>query len=306
MRSNKMICIGSAFAGRRSHTMMQNVGERDILDAMQNILDHEYDLDYTIFAEILECGGYSCRGGVFCEASCEIAAARGHLAILEWLCSQLSLEVTTAVSYAAAVNGHFEVVRWVIDNNHPLDEMIMSTFAPFADIREMKMLRDWGVPIDTRTCAVAAGADRMDVLRWALENGGKLNDGSSRLVARMGKVSMMKYIVENGARVSTITVDCAISRRHWDMALWLIDGGCEYSDDLWTQEAAIEMCRRRIFASWRCLVPGCGDTTPREISEGLCAVHRERIARILQDPDARCALCADAAQLVLDIVTARN
>jgi hypothetical protein len=64
-----------------------------------------------------------------------------------------------------------DVVRWLIENKCPMNEMACAMAARAPSLRLLKYLREHGCPWDHLTCSRAALHGRFETLKWARENG---------------------------------------------------------------------------------------------------------------------------------------
>jgi len=129
-----------------------------------------------------------------------VAAARGSIAILEWLIDEGCLLHYTAREEAIKA-GHLDVLKWLIAHHCPgnikmecslaakyeepeifkfllaehqknfkWDEEVCASAALLGDLEVFKWLRNEGCPWDERAVNVAAKWGNMEVLKWAVQN----------------------------------------------------------------------------------------------------------------------------------------
>jgi hypothetical protein len=104
------------------------------------------------------------------EWPCAYAARGGHFEVLKWLRdNDCPWEELTC--YAAARGGHLEVLRWLREHGCPWDEDTCAYAAYGSHLEVLQWAREHGCPWDWWTCAYAAYGGHLEVLQWARENG---------------------------------------------------------------------------------------------------------------------------------------
>ncbi len=126
---------------------------------------------------------------------CDLLAARGNLAALQWLYAEGGSFYN--VVGCATSNGHVHVLEWL-----HLTRQIKQSPCRFAaqggQLRTLQWLRAHHYDWDTETCADAAAYGHLDVLRWAHENGCAWDDTTTYYAARHGRVSILEYALQHG------------------------------------------------------------------------------------------------------------
>ena len=103
----------------------------------------------------------------------------GSVALAKWAlaegCPREGAHGTNLV-YAAASQGHLDVVRWLVqEQGFAVDEDVMWMAARSGNLRLVQWLRGEGCPWDSWTCTRAVERGHAAVLRWARENGCEWN-----------------------------------------------------------------------------------------------------------------------------------
>jgi hypothetical protein len=161
---------------------------------------------------------------------CERAAEHGHLEMLKYLrslgCALSGETVTLAIK-----NGHLDCVKYL----HEEEKMVKlnsETMDIALDLEVMKYLKSVEVPWSEYTCSKAAGAGRLDCLKYAHENGAPWKD-SCHEAAKAGQLDCLKYAHENGAHWNTYSViDLAASKCHYECMKYIIESGEKMPQDI--------------------------------------------------------------------------
>jgi hypothetical protein len=116
-------------------------------------------------------------------STCKLAAAGGHLEVLQWA-RENGCPWDTATCASAAEGGHLEVLTWAREHGCPWLEDLDRTWTSFDPVRDccalaaagghlevLQWAHEHGCPWDTATCAAAAGGGHLEVLKWARKHG---------------------------------------------------------------------------------------------------------------------------------------
>lgn len=177
----------------------------------------------------------------------EIAAARGHLELLQELIArgarlEPAKEQQTTVLHEAARNGQLRVLRWLLERDLDRDELFAGK---------------WASPLD---CAAEGG--RVDAARHLLERGAEIDSGHSRGTAlhaavEAGEVEMVRLLLDCGAEtlardgIQRTPLHLAATRGDPVIARLLLDAGADArarDRDGWTP---LNEARRPVGASSR-------------------------------------------------------
>ena len=112
------------------------------------------------------------------RTTCENAAMEGHLHVLQWVITN-GCDIAhnrffhNWVIITIIRNGHFEVFKWICDNNlnEPICEMICCEIARAGNLEMLQWARSRGFPWDESTCQNAVHNGHINVFVWAIENG---------------------------------------------------------------------------------------------------------------------------------------
>ncbi len=218
-----------------------------------------------------------------------LAAARGHVAVLEWLfarrpevldtelcaiaagCGQLAaLEWAFArgkpgaiggrVCLAAAASGHLDVLCWACSNGCPWSADA-STAAAYAG--HLRVL-DWGaangcLALDEALFAAAAAGGHLGALEWAAAHHCPWDESACAFAAREGEFQSLRWLRAHGCPWNAMVCVYAAARGDLAMLGWARENNCEWNEN--TYRAAFYEGGREI-AVW---VASNGCPVPREL-----------------------------------------
>ena len=105
------------------------------------------------------------------DRSASVAASRGHLHVLKWL-KECGFEWTSEDLTHAAKCGHLDVVKWLIEEAKcDIDSHTAMEVAKDGKLEVLKYLVEIGCKLDERCCSLAAGSGYLKVLQWLVDNG---------------------------------------------------------------------------------------------------------------------------------------
>jgi hypothetical protein len=112
-----------------------------------------------------------------------IVAARGNLALLEWLAARGNVCKVPAIDYAAH-DGRLEIVKWLRARGCPFGPMTCDMAAKNGHLEVLKWLHENGCPWGESTCREAAAHHQYATLGWAIAHGCPFDKHIVRHVAR--------------------------------------------------------------------------------------------------------------------------
>lgn len=131
--------------------------------------------------------------------TCDLAAKGGHLEVLKWARSQgCPWDYRTAQK--AAEHGHLDVLEWAVLNGCPKP-------------------RDW---------RAIAEKGHLHILKWAHDQDIPLGDFLCDTFASSGNLQGLQWAREHGYPWAFSTILNALNNRHYKVALWAIENGCEH------------------------------------------------------------------------------
>ena len=104
------------------------------------------------------------------EWTCENAAERGDLSVLQWARANGCPWNAWTCAFAAR-GGHLDILEWARANGCPWNEETCTFAAWGGHLNILQWARANGCPWDKDTCKFAAKYGHFDVLQWARENG---------------------------------------------------------------------------------------------------------------------------------------
>ena len=160
-------------------------------------------------------------------------AMPGGLALAKWAlaegCPRERGNDATLAS-AAAQYGHFELVKWLIqEQGFAMDERVMRNAARGGNLELVRWLRGEGCDWNAWTCEFAASAGRLGVLQWSRTNGCPWNAGTCQYAAQNGQLETLRWARENGCDWNTDTCLNAAYGGQLEVLQWLRANGCPWN-----------------------------------------------------------------------------
>ena len=142
---------------------------------------------------------------------CDIAAANGHLGLLQWARAQAPPCPWTAATCDEAYNrGQLDVLHWARAN---------------------------GCVWSTQTCKHAAYRGDLAFLQWARAQGCPWDEDTCSQAARMGDFGILRWAYEHGCPWDSLTCDYAAGNGHLEILQWARARGCPWTSDTCDQAA---------------------------------------------------------------------
>jgi hypothetical protein len=103
--------------------------------------------------------------------ACAAAAENGHLLCLIYLRETKKIAVDTESINKAANGGHFDVVKYLLENSCPVSPLTCASAAENGHLKVLQYLHGKLVAWDVQTCRFARKNNHLDCLNYALGNG---------------------------------------------------------------------------------------------------------------------------------------
>jgi hypothetical protein len=125
----------------------------------------------------------------------------------------------------AAKSGNLQCLKWVEDRWGLLSHDELSVFAIMrGNLHMLKHLHGANrMRWSHISLAQALPKNRLDVIKWARENGCPWSTNMYRNIARFGTLDTVKWIFDNGCPVGQDVCDWAALNEHLDVLIWLVD-----------------------------------------------------------------------------------
>jgi hypothetical protein len=178
------------------------------------------------------------KGHVWHEKCGLVAAAGGHLAIVQWLSEHGCAYDITAMTRQAAYYGHVRLLDWLLtQEGAQLSVDVMEAAAAGGQLLMCQHLRSIGCAWDASVCSAAALKGQHDVLRYLREHDCPTSDGICKTAGKGGSVQVIQYLVEQGVVHERDDMMCMLllagAHGHLAAAQWLIQHGVEWPPKLY-------------------------------------------------------------------------
>lgn len=171
------------------------------------------------------------------------------------------LNVTTKLFSDAIFDKQFEVVKWLIKQQFPLDDphlcvdaissknldmvkLLRENGCPWnavmydypvrnKDINTVRWLIENGCPLDEGACALAANNQDVNLIEFLRENGCPWDDRTFSYAARTGNLELVKMLKENDCPWSASVCSQACRNGKFEMLKWLVENGCPVDEEVY-------------------------------------------------------------------------
>lgn len=201
-------------------------------------LDHIYKCPVRTYAAThaatgghLDCLEYIVtRGHDWNPRDCILeAAARGHVALIDWMVVEHGCEVDSAVVNLAAEHGHIQVLRLARKLGAYFGERACKNAAAGGHLSALKWLRANGCPWDAAVCEMAVSYGDVKMLRWAHANGCNWSEEVCAIAAEDGDLDTLKWLRANGCPWNGEVIDRAAMWGYEEIMIWARANGCPWS-----------------------------------------------------------------------------
>jgi|SRR5579872_2941620 len=165
------------------------------------------------------------RNHILKKLECHEIAAEGLLEILKWVRSEgydsnsIVYKMTTAIGFIdtplwiksfsrlpwdsrtcknAVMNGHLEILKWIISEGCKVNNDIMECAVQYGQLEILEWVRSLGCNMDVWVCSYAAMYGQLEVLKWARSHGFSWNMLVAHGAAQNDHLELLKWARDNG------------------------------------------------------------------------------------------------------------
>jgi len=162
------------------------------------------------------------------ERACKLAVRSNDLKGLQYLREKgapWDASLPTLCAWGTQQHRHVELLKFCLSNGCPVNGADACAQASRAgSLEHLKYLRNEGCQWDQRTTQYA---NRVDILRYAVENGCPVNGPEACVAAvRQGSIEKLKYLRNSGYNCDSRTSFAAAAQRDLDFLKYCIESGC--------------------------------------------------------------------------------
>lgn len=162
---------------------------------------------------------------------CLVAAKYGRLELLKYLDekSRPGIRLSHSVPEAAALGGHLDIIKWLVEDGMSLDYPgIVAAAAEGGHFQVLEFLYEIKkCPWSERTLNGAASNGRIDVLEWCIDRGCPSRHENARAAAQSGKLECFEWILKKqNLEMLEIYLYHSINGGNYQFSNWLLEKGC--------------------------------------------------------------------------------
>jgi F-box domain len=126
---------------------------------------------------------------------------------------------------AAAQHGHLSILRWMIDNNYPVESGICSYAAESGDLEMVKYLVTKGYHLTQKIVTRAIKSGNILLLEWLLNHGCYWHILDCQEAIEQGHLHVLKWRHANGHHIESYITDYARRLQKHDIVEWALANG---------------------------------------------------------------------------------
>lgn len=174
------------------------------------------------------------RGSSCTQCACTGASVGGKLDVLRWLfpgnrwCHN-QVDIGRMLVRNAVVRGHLPIVAWAHKKGQSLDNALIGTAVTYGHFEIVKYLHhNQAIRGELPLSAILHAALRGDseTLMWLRGKGYPWSEGVCTLLARKGNVDALRYARANGCPWGMLTIDSVRSVVDEDVLAFLVESNC--------------------------------------------------------------------------------
>jgi hypothetical protein len=154
-----------------------------------------------------------------------VMAKQNNLNVLNFVCSKEFYPFFTAqTATAAAQEGHFALLKWLVKKSCDVDESTAAAAAAFSDPSMLVWLRTLPEPCswDESTCSTAARHGNFNVLQYARSIGCPWNEDTCAMAAPNGHLNCLQFAHSNSCPWNPDAIKNAARNGHLKVVHWIL------------------------------------------------------------------------------------
>ena len=140
--------------------------------------------------------------------------------------------------YNAVVSGNFDIVQYCLENHCPIGDQLCRNALRTPDhvvaLKMLKLLRQYSVPWDVKTCTQAASNGNFEALKWARNQGCPWNEETFHNAIESEDIATIQYCIDNGCPFDNESYKDIMSQRKtcFQILKLLQKNGHEFTEDV--------------------------------------------------------------------------
>ena len=164
-----------------------------------------------------------------------LCARNGDLTVLKYLLKD-GCSFNNQVYYEAAINGHFDIIKWCYKNNlgSIYNNECMNGACQYGDLKIVKWLYDHDFPINQFCISNAAYFGYLDILKFLVSKEYIIDIYCYNLAAQNGKIEILKYLDRLARHDLSLpwwdetTIVCAVEGNQLNTVKYLRKNNCKW------------------------------------------------------------------------------
>ncbi|ATZ80111.1 replication factor A/ankyrin repeat domain-containing protein [Bodo saltans virus] len=182
---------------------------------------------YDFYENILKT---TCFGTKHKCKNCHIAAKKGHLGCLKYVCNNGCSWDSDTCAYAA-LNNNLECLKYVHENGCHWNSVTCRYAAEKGNLECLKYAHENGCPWNEDTCVYAARHGHLECLKYAHENGCFWDERTCENAALNGHLECLKYAHENDCPWNSNTCYYAARNGQLKCLKYAHENGCPWDEN---------------------------------------------------------------------------
>ncbi len=151
-----------------------------------------------------------------------------NLTIMKWAHSIKNYKITSEICDIAVANSKLEIIEW-LKNVAPKNYNFCTSAAKYGKLNILKWAYENGFVLNKMVCNYAAKNGNLEILNWAHEHNCEWDFWVCYFAAESGNLEILKWARENGCFWNNSICTVAARKGHFDILKWAINNGCPYN-----------------------------------------------------------------------------
>ncbi len=168
----------------------------------------------------------------------ETAIGYNKMNVMKWAYAIKKYEITFEVCDLAVANGRTVIIKWLKDVA-PKNYNFCTSAARYGKLDILKWAYENGFALTPWICIHAAKNNNLEILKWARSLGCSWNFWVAYFAAENNNLSLLQWAITNGCGWNSSICTVAARKGYFEILKWAINNGCPYDKDACLKAATI-------------------------------------------------------------------